>query len=461
MANTGGTIAPAPPKVKQINNPGAVKAPSGPSVAAQMVKNSRGGQRAQHPTPKIKTPRVVAPKYNALNSPYGSQKSFEKGVEQNAKSQYQPELDQLSSEQTGEQGLHEQRQSDNVNIYKQYSEQAQQAYEKARSTMSEIAARQNSSTAAGQQALQAALSNTGVSGLGAVPNQSQFMGEAAGLGNAGSQTLAGEQTGLTGEMSKDLAVPGAGLAEATGTEQTRSNAALAKIGNERQKVLANVPNVIAKTRTEMGKQEQEREANKLQAQIANKKLGFEKGEKLEAAKEKNQLVRSAAQEKNEATAAAHREAAGIRNEAVEAHKKELDEKIAAAKDAKAQALAKLAAERYNNGLAVMTSYLKENPKTEYRPGSLPAGQAPEPGKIEYKRNAQDLYNKLTKQANLTAPEAFRIMGSSGNGYIEQFAREHEAIYNRNLHPTARRVTNRKGGPQEQRIGPPPNLPKKK
>jgi hypothetical protein len=459
MANTGGTIAPAPPAVKQIKNPGAVKVPKGPSVAAQMVKNSRANQRQQHAS-RARAPKPPTP-YNALNSQYGSQKSFEKGVEQNAKSQYQPELNQLNAEQGGEQGLHAQRESDNVNIYKQYSEQAQQAFNQAKSTMAEIAARQNSSTAAGQQALQAALSNTGVSGLSSVGNQDQFTNEAAGLGNAGSQVLAGEQTGLTGELTKDLTVPGIGLQEASSTEQTRDNAALAKISNERQKVLGNVPNVIAKTRTEMSKQEQEREANRLQEQIASKKLGFEKGEKLEVAKEKNQLVREAAKEKNEATEAIKRQEVGIKEEAVQNQKKALEEKIAVAKNKKQEAEAKLAATRYDNGLKIMTAYLKENPKTEYRAGAPNAQTLATEGKVEYRRNAQDLYNKLTQQGNLTAPEAFRIMGSSGNGYIEQFAREHEAIYNAKLHPVTRRVTNKAGGPQEQRIGAPPNLPPKK
>ena len=83
-----------------------------------------------------------------------------------------------------------------------------------------------------------------------------------------------------------------------------------------------------------------------------------------------------------------------------------------------------------------------------RPGSLAAGTAPEPGKVEYRRDAQHLYNMLTQQGNLTAPEAFRLMKSSGNGYIEQFATQHEAIYNRATHPATRIVTNKRGGKVE-------------
>lgn len=468
---TGGTATTtaSPPKVKQISNPGGVKAPSGPSVAAQMVKNSRGAQRGQHQAPRAprapRTPKAApATPYNALNSQYGSQKGFEKGVAQNAKAEYQPELDQLKSEEGGEKGLHEQRQADNVGIYKQYSEQAQAAFGQAKSAMAEIAARQNSSTSAGQAALQAALSNTGVSGLGSVSNQDQFMNEAAGLGNAGSQQLAGEQTGLTAEMSKDLSVPGAGLAEATGTEQTRNNAALSKIANERQKVLTNVPNIIAKTRTEMSKSEQEREANKLQGQIAQNKLGLEKGTAKREGSLKNRELAQKAAEARDQVNLKNRElaqAAGLEGEKIQVEREKIAGEVTNAKTAAQKAAAELAGKRFDHGLEIMAGYLKEDPKTEYRPGSLAPGTAPEPGKKEYNRNAQHLYTMLTQQGNLTAPEAFRLMRSSGNGYVEQFAREHEAIYNRATHPVTKLVKNKAGGTEEKRLGKVPNLPPKK
>lgn len=455
----GATATPKPPATRQIKNPGGVKALSGPSVAAQMVKNSRGASRGQPAAKVPRVPRSSPQPYNSLNSPYKTQGQFNQAVEKTAKASYEPELNELKAEEGGETGLHAQREADNVNIYKQYSEQAQQAFNVAKTTMAEIASRQNSSTAAGQAALQAALSNTGVSGLNGVAKPGEFMEEAAGIGNAGSQELAGMQSGLTGEMAKDLSVPGAGLSEASQTEQTRYNAALAKLGNERAKVLGNVPNVIAKTRGEMSKNEQDREANRLQAQLANQKLGVEKEAKVEVGKEKNQLVRQAAQEKNEATETIKRQEAGIKEEAVQNQKKALEEKILLARNKKQEATAKLEAKRYDNGLKIMTSYLKENPKTEFRPGVPNSQQLLSEGKVEYRRNAQQLYNMLTTQGNLTAPEAFRLMKSSGNGYVEKFAEEHEAIYNRGAY--VKTTTNKKGAPQEQRVGKIPNLPPKK
>lgn len=459
---TRSTISAKPPATKEIKNPGGVKAPSGPSVAAQMVKNSRGTNRGQARAPRPPAPRAKAPSYNALNSPYGTQKAFNKGVEQDAKAQYQPELNSLSTEEQGEQGLHAQRESDNVNIYKQYSEQAQAAFNDAQNTMAQIASRQNSSTAAGQQALQAALSNTGVSGLGSVANQNQFTNEAAGLGNEGSQTLAGEQSGLTGEMTKDLSVPGAGLAEASQQEQTRDNSALAKINSERGKVLSNVPNIVAKTRGELTKQEQEREANKLQQKIAGDKLGLEGKEAGTKASSEKASLGLKSTENNEQINLKNKElatSAGLESEKLEIEREKIVAEGKKAKTAEQKVAAELAAKRFDHGLEIMAGYLKENDKAEYRPGVPNAQALAAEGKIEYRRNAQHLYNILTQQGNLTAPEAFRLMKSSGNGYIEQFANEHEAIFNRATHPVTKVTKNKAGGPVEKRLGKAPNLKK--
>lgn len=454
-------LKPSPAASKPIKNPGGVQAPNGSSVAAQMVKNARGNSRANTHSRTPSAPKAKPPAYNALNSPYGNQKAFNKGVEQNAKSQYQPELNNLNTEESGEQGLHQTREGDNVAIYKQYSEQAKEAFATAQSAMGQIAARQNSSTAAGQQALQAALSNTGVTGLGTVANQDQFTNEAAGLGNEGSQVLAGEQSGLVGEMGKDLFVPGAGLQEASGAEQARSNSVLNKIKGERSKVLANVPSVIAKTRTEMTKSEQERQANKLQQQIANQKLGLEKNATGKESKLKGAELSQKKTENDEQINLKNEElatSAGLESSKLQLEREKISAEAKKAKTTEQKVAAEAAGKRFDRGLEIMAGYLKENSKTEYRPGATNATQLAAEGKQEYRRDAQHLYNILTQQGNLTAPEAFRLMRSSGNGYVEQFATTHEAIYNRATHPVTKTVTNKAGGKQEQRLGKVPNLP---
>lgn len=457
-------VTPSPPKIKEIRpqaNTGGVKAPSGPSVAGQMVKNARGQQRGVK-VPKLGKPRPVAipkapkgtPKiasttknpYNALNSPYRTQGEFNKAVTETAKAGYQPKLSELSTAEEGQKGLSTAREADNVNIYKQYSQQANEAYEKAKSSMTEIASRANASTAAGQQALQAALSNTGVAGLPGVPNQSQFMAEASGLGNMSSQTLAGEQSGIEGEMAKNLLTPGVGLNEAQREEGVREGGVLNKLQSERDKINREIPQDVAKTRTEMMRDEETRQANRLQAQIAEQKLGIEKQAKVEVGQEKNQVARESAKEKNEYAERVKREEIGIKEEAVQNQKKSLEDKVRTAKTKEEQAAAKLQAARYDNGLKIMTSYLKENPKTEYRPGAPNAATALQEGKLEYRRNAEHLYKMLTEQGNMTAPEAFKLMKSSGNGYIEQYADEHERIYNaKSKVPSTRIVTNKRGG----------------
>lgn len=435
-------LIPSTPRVKEI------KSPSGASIAGSMVKNARAkGQRA----PKIPKPpgvrsRARVPKapraaksYDPLSSPYSNQEQFNAAVKANTQSQYQPELDNISTEEGAENATTAQHQANNVAIYKQYTEQAEKAYQTAQTSMAQIAARQNSSTAAGQQALQAALSNTGVAGLSGVTNPNDFINEAAGLGNEGSQSLAAEQSGLTGEMAKDLAnAPAAGLAEANAAEKARSTGVLGKLVGERKQVLARVPNLEAKTRAEMAKEEQERQANKLQSEIATKKFGLEAKTQQQNVGIEHEKIASSNRQHHEDALLKNQELAissGFEAEKIKLDREKINASIRNAKTSEQRAAAEAAGKRFDHGLELMAGYLKENPKTEYRAGSLPAGTAPEPGKIEYRRDAQYLYNMLTKQGNLTAPEAFRLMGSSGNSYIEQFAARHEAIYNHHSKPS--------------------------
>jgi len=434
-------VTPSLPKTKEINSSGGTAAPSGASVAAKMVKNSRSAvtapkvsrvpRPAQQRQPSVKVPRGRGGNpnpYNALKSPYRTQGEFNKAVTETTKAGYQPKLNELSTEEEGEKGLSAQRESDNVNIFKQYSQQANEAYEKAKSTMAEIAARQNAGSAASQQVLQSALSNTGVAGLSGVTNPSAYMEEASGLGRATSQSLAAEQSGIAGEMSKNLLTPGIGLEEATGENQARSQGLLNKYASERDKITRGIPEDTEKVRQELMKDEETREANRLQANIAGQKLGIEKEARVEVGKEKNQIAREVGREKNEATEKVKREEVGIKEAEVQNKKKAYEEKILVARNKQEVTTAKIEAARYNNGLKVMTEYLKENPKTEYRPGSInPSEQqaALHEGKIEYRRDAGHLYKMLTEQANLTPEEAYKLMRSSGNGYIEQFAHTEE------------------------------------
>lgn len=442
-------IVPSPPKVKEIKPQPNTGAPKGSSIAANMVKNSRGQNRAvapkipkPHQTPK---PRAKVP-YNPLNSPYGSEGQFEEGVRRQAKTEYDPKLAENSGEEADEKALTAQRQGDNVNIYNQYSQQAQASLAQAKTAMAEVAARQNSSTAAGQQALQAALSNTGVAGVSAVPNQDAFMNEAAGLGNEGSQTLAGEQTAGIDELAKDAAlVPGAGLEEASNTEQQRDTGVLSKLSGERQKIIGEVPNFEAKARNELTKNEQERQANKLQNQLAQSKLGLEnKTQNQGTALKKTELKVNTglkegelAQKTKEGNDADRlnteklAQEAGLESEKLVTEKEKIRAEIGKAKTAEQKAAAEIAGKRFDNGLQLMTNYLKPKNAYEYKAGETPEAieTAREKGGVPYQRNAQDLYNILTQQGNLTAPEAFRIMRSSGNGYVEQFANRHEKIYN--------------------------------
>jgi hypothetical protein len=459
----GGTVVPKAPPVKEIKNAGGTPAPSGSSVAGGIVKNSRAATRAEPKVPKAprqiepKQPKATIPRvgagsttprrpdvshaiapppaapknpYNALASPYRTQGEFNQGAEETAKASWEPKFNEIKQEEEGEKGLAAERESDNISIFNQYSKQAEESFNQAKAALAEIAARQNASTQAGQQTLQAALANTGVGGLAPVTNQGAFMQEASGLGNATNQTLANEQSEIIGELGKDkIAVPQVGLREDEAEDKNKDLSKLAKYEGERDKLTREEPAITEKTRQELMKDEETREANRIQEQIAEQKLGIEKEGKVEAAKEKNQLVRETGKEKNEENERVKREEAGIKEQAVQNQKLAYEEKIKLAKTKEQEAVAKLQAKRYDEGLKIMAAYLKYNEKQEYRPGSPTEAQAKAEGKILYQRNAEQLYKMLTEQGNLTAPEAFKLMQSSGNGYIEQYAREHEEVYN--------------------------------
>lgn len=458
-ASTPKSLTPSPPREKQLQNGPSQHAPAGPSVAGSMVANNRAQRRANVPhAPGARShaggsPNKAAPAYNPLESPYKTQGQFNSAVSSITKAGYQPELDSLKSEEQEENSLHGVREGDNKSIYEQYSAQASAAFDRAKSAMAEIAARQNASTQAGQQALQAALSNTGVSGLQGPANPSDFMAEAAGFGDKSSQTLAGMQGGEIGERTGDQLVPGAWRQEAMSAEQQRNQGEIAKVQGARAKVLAGIPNAEAKTRGELSKQEQERETAKLQNQLAGGKLGLEK----QSQNQKNHIEQQTLAQKGEEThinaALKARElgqAAGFEAEKLGIEREKIAASIKNAKTGEQKVAAELAGKRFDHGLELMSGYLKINAKTEFNPTGVPAQETSlsEGGKKQvYRRNAQQLYDILTKQGNLTAPEAFRLMSSSGNGYIQQFAKEHEAIYNEANH---KREQEEKGYNQKQK-----------
>lgn len=438
----------SPPKVKTLGpqpNTGGTP-PTGNRAASEALKRresgrhytlrtrreaaeskARSGGRGRAPAPPPKP-------YDALESPYKTQAQFNSAVSANARTQYQPELDTLNTEQQGEAGLHQQREGENAKTYDEYSKQAQDAFERAKAAMAEIAARQNSSTDAGQKALQAALSNTGVAGLAGVANPDAFMKQAAGLGNMQSQVLAGQQSGTTGELSKNLLVPGAGRAEAQFKEQQRTGGALGKIAKERRQVLARVPDIMSKTRADMSKEETAREAQRQQVKLAGGKLGLEKTTQAQTNRTNQQKLaqeRAIARESNAAKLQESAESVGIKWSEIDIQRKDLANKILEAGNARSKAAAEVAAKRYDKGLEIMTHNLAKNDKTEFQPTGNPQvdKEAEESGKRRpYKRDAMGIYNQLTKQAFLSAPEAFNVMESSGNGYVEQFAKEHRFDY---------------------------------
>src|SRR6266576_1389819 len=175
------------PSSKPISNSGGVKAPSGQSAAGRMVKERRErGRKYTLRTRKQAAARrggankpAPSKPYDALESPFKTQAQFNQAVARNAKSMYQPELDTIKTEEGNEAATTAQHQGANVQIYNQLSQQAENALAQGRSAMAEIASRQNASTQQGQQALQAALSNTGVSGLQGVANPQQFTAAAS------------------------------------------------------------------------------------------------------------------------------------------------------------------------------------------------------------------------------------------------------------------------------------------
>lgn len=430
-------FTPSTPPVKKLPTGGAPAAvPSGRSTAGQMVQNSRSRARSNVPHAPARRGGGGgrSPAYNPLESPYKTQGQFNQAVSRTAQAAYQPELDNFTREEGAEGGLHAQREGTNSQIYTQYSEQAQAAFDRAKAALAEIASRQNAGTDAAQKALQAALSNTGVAGVQGVQNPNDFMGEAAGFGKQSSQTLAGIQGANINEAANAQLIPGAWRNEAQSAEGQRNQGELAKIKEGRSKVLANIPNIQAKVRGELSKQEQERQTNALQAQIAGKKIGLEERDvagKRKGEKEQIGAKRAEAREANSIKLEEMSQNAGFKWAEIDVQRKDLATKAAEARNGREKATAELMGKRFDHGIEIMHGYLKKNDKTEYQPTGVPAtdqGLAENGKKTPFHKDANTLYQQLTKGGNLTAPEAFRIMEFSGNGYVEQFAREHKATY---------------------------------
>lgn len=438
---------PSTPPVKKLPNQPEHAPPAGRSVAGQMVQNNRSKARANVPHAPARRPSGVgqpAKGYNALESPYKTQGQFNQAVKQTAQAQYQPELDQFTHEQAGETGLHNQREGENASIYNTYSAQAKEAFERAKNSLAEVASHQNASSDAAQKALQAALGGSGIPGLSGPTNPGDFMQEATNFGNQSGSTLAGIQSAVLGEASGAETVPGAFRNEAQTAERQRDQSKLNEVAEGRQKVLGNIPNVQAKVRGELSKQEQEREGAKLQSQVAQGKLGLEKQDVAGKRAGEKEQIKAKGQEAREANALKYHELAinaGFESQKIAQSREELNAKVLEAKNTKQKLAAELGAKRYDHGLEIMAGLFKINPKTEYTP--VPGQPPTSPENVRLSENGKltphhvdpmHVYNALTKQSNLTAPEAFHLMQSTGDAEVEAFAREHEAIFNRGPHP---------------------------
>jgi hypothetical protein len=342
--------------------------------------------------------------YNPLGSPYKTVGQFNRGVLKLAENEYKPGLENIEGEEAGEKATTGERTADLGNIYNTYSQEAQQAFQDAKSSLAEIAAKNQTADQGAQQTLQAA--------LGGAPNAGGALGTALAEGQIGSGALAGLQSSLVGSSAKLENVPAVARTEALNQEFSRDNTAKENLAAEKGKVVASIPNAIEKARQALLTNEQNRQGLQFQQNLAGKQFGLSKE----------------AQRSNEKKANAE---IGMNrtkmNQEFSLHEQELSaqaglniEKLAIAKEKIQNERGKAAGARAKNSISIMTNFLKPN-KNEYMPGQ----QTHELNQIPYRRDPNALFKLLIVQGGLGNNEAIQLMVSSGHPEVEKYAREYQ------------------------------------
>lgn len=388
---------------------------------------------------------AASPPFDPLAPSFTTQAGLTSAATKEAQSQVQPALDENTSQVNAANAASGTRQHELQSWYTWGGDRLKDAFSRATDAANKLIATQNAGTADEQGALAAALGdqsdNTNrlaqqVGGDAPAPQDSQVLAAALASSQAAnrfSSDTAHALTQGTGERVGDIVPMGI---EAGRKEQGRLQAIIDGLSGDRKSIMARLPDLITTSRNDLRQTEFNKAQAKGQLDLAKKQFGEAKAnrlfqqwlasQQLDLSKQNQSFQQWLAQQNFtlDTEKFSHQKQIdwaniGLQQQSVNNQLKQIEADAATAGKGDKKEKAKLRAQQWQNGLALLSGYM--SPADGEAPPGLNIDKLPEGDKRleKYNNNYQprqfsEAMRILTGQAGMTKSDAFRLLAASNN-----------------------------------------------
>lgn len=334
--------------------------------------------------------------FNPIGSRYKTNRSFEKAATRRAQNIYRPQLKQLLNDRTTAENLSKQREGNISNYYGAFSNDVGQAYNDLQSSLNNLISKKQTSDAAGQATLQAALGQTQqtdqakgaiIGGQAAAPPPVPLtMGTAAQAANAAGQT--DMMSNILKQAADQKTMVSGSRTDALNKNNQLLTNTLQDIGNKRSEILSSRGKYLQDARDELMKQEMERQGIRYQQKLGNKEFKL-KSDQFEHQKSQDAINNS------------------FTSRRLDLQSKELQANIDNATNQAEADKATAKAKQFDNGVSWISSYMAPSSKREKKTGKV-------------KRSPGYAYSYLKRIVGLDSKTALWIVHSMNDPAFKKY-----------------------------------------
>lgn len=336
--------------------------------------------------------------YRPLAPSFETQSEFDKAAEARARSQYQPQAQEINRLGREERGRHKTRGKEIKGWSKYYGNTLQSAFKDTKNALNDLMVASSGTDESTRATLAAALraqdqqADSRAASLGVDFPESRVPDGAAAYakGTQGGllQALAALTTGAASRQTLAPVLRG----EMMRSEAGRTSAITRDLAGQRKDLVNRIPSFREAARSELSQEEVNKRNLRFQQGLARREFNLKAAQTGE---QNRQFWAQLGLEKEKFEHAKDVDFASLANQ-----QRELDIRAQQAQGTGNAENAKLEAERYNHGVEILTNYLTPT-KREDKKGL----------DIFKSRDPMELYNMLKKRANLPPAEAMRLVNS--------------------------------------------------
>jgi hypothetical protein len=364
--------------------------------------------------------------FNPLAPQYKSQKGFNKAVRVQAKQQIAPGLQDIKQRQTEASGAHTTRNQELMGWYGNQQTGLQAAQDRLQGAMQGLLQTSGLEFQGGTDALAGALRKSQDANAaeaaklgGVAPNQNEdYLKASAAYGTADQAGLLGDIAGGIGRSAANLGIGGIAGRTAGENEQRRYQTINDELTNERSALRAQLPGIQSQVRSQLSSNELARAGQAFQQNLARDQFGLDTAQFGET-KHMNAFQRKLARRQQRETERGARVQEGqneqqIRNQAavdvaqVNNQRAQIQADIRNASTKQEQDMAKARADRFNNGVDILSNFL--DPKAYIKGGKL-NNKAYE---NSIKGRFGEVYHRIQAVTGMSEHEALLVMRTAAN-----------------------------------------------